>query len=159
MSLRERLLIRRLRERDESAFREMVDEYSNRVFSLTLRMLGDREEAEDLAQEVFLRTFKALPSFDPEGPAKLSTWIYRVATRLCIDELRRRRPSSVREELELLAHARSDSMPAARPTPPIDRTRGGETPGPRGPRGRGPTTSGSWGLLRSEADAGSGIHQ
>jgi RNA polymerase sigma-70 factor (ECF subfamily) len=50
VSLRELLLVRRLRDRDERAFRELVETYQDRVFSLLLRMIGRREEAEDLAQ-------------------------------------------------------------------------------------------------------------
>lgn len=51
--------------------------------------MGRREEVEDLAQETFLRVHQALPGFDPAGPAKLSTWILTIATRLAIDLLRR----------------------------------------------------------------------
>ena len=91
---------------DARASRALLRCYQARVYALISRVLRGRERSvvDDLAQEVFLRTFKVLPSFDPDGPAKLSTWIYRVATRLCIDEMRRRRPSLVGEELELLAH-------------------------------------------------------
>ncbi len=71
-------LVRRLRRRDEAAFAELVGAYQNRVFSLVYRMLGDRAEAEDLAQEVFVTVFKSIDRF--RGDAKLSTWIYRIAT-------------------------------------------------------------------------------
>ncbi|MBT8492121.1 MAG: sigma-70 family RNA polymerase sigma factor [Deltaproteobacteria bacterium] len=86
MSVRERLLIRRLRERDERAFREMVDEYSDRVFGLTLRMLGNREEAEDVAQEVFITVFKSIDSF--RGDSKFSTWLYRIAANHCKNRIK-----------------------------------------------------------------------
>jgi len=86
MSVRERLLIRRLRERDERAFREMVDEYRDRVFSLTLRMLGNREEAEDLAQEVFITVFKSIDSF--RGDSKFSTWLYRITANHCKNRIK-----------------------------------------------------------------------
>ncbi len=81
MSLRERLLVRRLRARDERAFRELVEGYQDRVFSLILRMIGSRAEAEDLAQEVFVTVFKSIDQF--RGDAKLSTWLYRVAVNHC----------------------------------------------------------------------------
>jgi RNA polymerase sigma-70 factor (ECF subfamily) len=81
VSLRERLLVRRLRDRDERAFRELVETYQDRVFSLVLRMIGRREEAEDLAQEVFVTVFKSIEQF--RGDAKLSTWLYRVAVNHC----------------------------------------------------------------------------
>ena len=63
MSLGERLFLRRLRERDERAFREMVEKHQDRVFNLIYRMIGGREEAEDLAQEVFVTVFKSIDQF------------------------------------------------------------------------------------------------
>ena len=86
MSLRERLLIRRLRERDEKAFREVVEMYGDRVFNLTYRMLGNREEAEDLAQEVFIAVFKYIDNF--RGDAKFSTWLYRITANHCKNRIK-----------------------------------------------------------------------
>lgn len=77
MSDFERALLRRLRERDERAFRELLELYRDRVFNVTFRMLGDRAEAEDIAQEVFIAVFKTIDTFREES--KLSTWLYRVA--------------------------------------------------------------------------------
>jgi RNA polymerase sigma-70 factor, ECF subfamily len=73
--------IARLVARDEGAFNELVITYERRVFALVFRMLGRRDEAEDLAQEVFVQVFKAIDSF--RGDSKLSTWIYRIAVNLC----------------------------------------------------------------------------
>jgi RNA polymerase sigma-70 factor (ECF subfamily) len=67
--------------RDEGAFNELVVTYQRRVFALVFRMLGRRDEAEDLAQEVFVQVFKAIDQF--RGDSKLSTWIYRIAVNLC----------------------------------------------------------------------------
>ncbi len=72
--------IERLRARDERAFNELVKTYERRVFALLLRMLGRAEEAEDLAQEVFVQVFKSIGGF--RGDAKLSTWIFRIAINL-----------------------------------------------------------------------------
>ncbi len=77
MSLAERLLIGRLKERDPSAFDEIVRRYGDKVFSLIYRMLGNRQEAEDVAQEVFITVFKTVDSF--RGEAKFSTWLLRIA--------------------------------------------------------------------------------
>jgi RNA polymerase sigma-70 factor (ECF subfamily) len=77
MSVAERLLLARLRERDEQAFREIVRQYEDKVFSLIYRMLGNRPEAEDVAQEVFVTVFKSIESF--RGEAKFSTWLLRIA--------------------------------------------------------------------------------
>lgn len=71
-------LVRRLRRRDEAAFTEMVVAYQSRVFAIVYRILGDRAEAEDVAQEVFVTVFKAIDSF--RGDAQFSTWLFRIAT-------------------------------------------------------------------------------
>ncbi|MBW2733993.1 MAG: sigma-70 family RNA polymerase sigma factor [Deltaproteobacteria bacterium] len=81
MSPRERRLIRRLKQRDERAFREMVLTYQQQVYSIVLRMLGNEQEAEDLAQEVFVTVFKSIENF--RGDSKLGTWIYRIAINHC----------------------------------------------------------------------------
>ncbi len=86
MSLKERMLLGRLRERDESAFRELVAEHRERVFNVTVRMLGNRAEAEDVAQEVFISVFKTIDTFREDS--KLSTWLYRVAVNHCKNRIK-----------------------------------------------------------------------
>lgn len=81
MDSRERRLVRRLKQRDEGAFREMVQTYQSDVFTLVFRMLGNYEEAEDLAQEVFVTVFKSVDGF--RGDSKFSTWLYRIAVNTC----------------------------------------------------------------------------
>lgn len=71
----------RLVARDERAFNDLVHLYERRVFAVVFRMLGSREEAEDLAQEVFVQIFKSIDGF--RGDSKLSTWIYRVSINMC----------------------------------------------------------------------------
>src|SRR6188474_1391338 len=96
----ERKFIERLAQRDERAFNELVELYEARVFRLLLRMLGRRDEAEDMAQEVFVQVFKAVGTF--RGDSKLSTWIYRIAVNLCKNRLKylTRRKSEVQVEYE-----------------------------------------------------------
>jgi RNA polymerase sigma-70 factor (ECF subfamily) len=77
MSLAERLLIARLRDRDEQAFSEIFKRFGDKVFSLVYRMLGNRHEAEDVTQEVFVTVFKTIDGF--RGEAKFSTWLLRIA--------------------------------------------------------------------------------
>ena len=77
----ERKFVARLQRHDERAFNELVEAYSPRVYRLVARMLGRREDAEDMAQEVFVQVFKGISQF--RGDAKLGTWIYRVAINLC----------------------------------------------------------------------------
>lgn len=73
--------VARLVARDETAFNELVVTYERRVFALVFRMIGRKDEAEDLAQEVFVQVFKAIDQF--RGDSKLSTWVYRIAVNLC----------------------------------------------------------------------------
>lgn len=77
MSIAERLLVARLRERDEDAFSEVVQDYGARVYNLVLRLLGNPAEAEDVAQEVFVTVFKSIETF--RGESRFSTWLLRIA--------------------------------------------------------------------------------
>jgi RNA polymerase sigma-70 factor (ECF subfamily) len=82
----ERLLIARLKERDEGAFREIVSRHGDKVFSLVYRMIGNRAEAEELAQEVFITVFKTVHTFRAE--AKFSTWLLRIAANHCKNRIK-----------------------------------------------------------------------
>jgi len=90
------LTLARAQRGDERARRALVERYQRPVFALLSRMLHGRAGpvVEDLAQETFLKVFRALPGFDRRGPARLSTWILTIAGRLAIDELRKKRPPS-----------------------------------------------------------------
>lgn len=123
MSRRERLLIRKLRERDEKAFREIVEEHGDRIYNLTYRMLGNREEAEDVSQEVFITVFKSIDSF--RGDSKLSTWLYRIAVNHCknrIKYLARRHDRDQSEyEEELMREHAAGAATAPNPAPRPDK--------------------------------------
>ena len=80
-------LVLRAKQGDQAAFEQLVADNQNKVYSLCVRLTGDREEGADLAQEAFLRAWQALPSF--QGESSFSTWVYRLATNVCIDFLRR----------------------------------------------------------------------
>ena len=75
---------------EAQAARELTARLGPRVFSVALRVLGDRDEAEDVAQEAMLRLWRMAPEWQP-GQAKVSTWLYRVVMNLCIDLKRRQR--------------------------------------------------------------------
>lgn len=75
----------RLRAGDAPAFEDLVMTYQHRVFGVALRMLGNRAEAEEVAQEAFVRAHRALGEF--RGDAKLSTWLYAITSRLCLNRL------------------------------------------------------------------------
>ncbi|HEY3447730.1 MAG TPA: sigma-70 family RNA polymerase sigma factor [Myxococcales bacterium] len=83
---RERMLLRRLRHGEERAFAELVKANQDRVFDLVFRMIGDREEALDLSQEVFVAVHAAVGRF--RGESRLSTWIFRVAKNHCLNRLK-----------------------------------------------------------------------
>jgi RNA polymerase sigma-70 factor (ECF subfamily) len=77
---------------EPAAFRAFVVRYERLVFALLGRMVGRGPHVEDLAQETFLRAFRAFATFHPDGPAKVTTWLLTIATRLAIDERRKRAP-------------------------------------------------------------------
>jgi RNA polymerase sigma-70 factor (ECF subfamily) len=78
-------LLARLRAGDPRAFEDLVIAYQHRIFGVALRMLRSRAEAEDVAQETFLRAHRALGEF--RGEARLGTWLYAIASRLCLNRL------------------------------------------------------------------------
>jgi RNA polymerase sigma-70 factor (ECF subfamily) len=100
MSDLERSLLRRLRDRDERAFRELVQAHRDRVYNITFRMLGNRAEAEDVAQEVFIAVFKNIDDFREQS--KFSTWLYRIAVNHCKNRIKylARRHDRDRDELD-----------------------------------------------------------
>ena len=102
----EAALIQRCTAGEESACAELVASHERMVFQLALHLLGDRDEALDLSQEVFLRVFRTLPSF--RGQSALKTWIYRIAINQARNRQRwwrrRRAPDQVQLEQHVLDH-------------------------------------------------------
>jgi len=82
---------------DEDRFGELVNRYRTRLHSHVTKMIGNREDALDLTQEIFLKVFQALPRFNPEY--RFSTWLFRIAANAAIDHLRRKRPKTVPLEI------------------------------------------------------------
>jgi RNA polymerase sigma-70 factor (ECF subfamily) len=76
---------------DDEAFRVLVERESANVIGLCRRMLGDPYEAEDVAQEAFLRAYRALPTYRGDGP--FGAWVWRIAMRLAVARLKRRSPA------------------------------------------------------------------
>ena len=81
-------LIKRAAAGDERAFEALVNEYSRLVFSVTRRLCKNEADAEDAAQEVFLKFYRSLSAY--RGEAALSSYLYRIATNVCMDFMRRR---------------------------------------------------------------------
>ncbi len=82
----ERELITSLQRGEPTAFEALVLAHQHRVFSIALRMLGNRGDAEEVAQEVFLRVHRSIRKF--RGESRLSTWLYAITSRLCLSRLK-----------------------------------------------------------------------
>lgn len=82
--------IKQLKKGDQNAFAEIVELFKDKVYQLCYRMVGNAHDAEDIAQEAFIRAYVNINSYDTNR--KFSTWLYRIATNLSIDRLRKRKP-------------------------------------------------------------------
>ena len=87
------LLLRRACKGDVQAFEELMQSHESRIYAIALRMMGNREDAQDCAQEAMVRIYRAMGSF--KGQSALATWIYRITMNTCLDELRRRKARKV----------------------------------------------------------------
>lgn len=87
--MHEQELISRLRTGDEQAFKYLVDNYQDRVYNTVIGIVQNSQDAEDVAQEVFIQVFRSIHAF--KGESQLSTWIYRIATTRSLDLLRSRK--------------------------------------------------------------------
>ena len=85
--------VQRASEGDPEAFRELVERYGDRIFSLLTGITGNRLDAEELTSDVFLKAFTHLDRF--RGECRFSTWLYRIAYNTAISHTRRRRPRTV----------------------------------------------------------------
>ncbi|MBN8785359.1 MAG: RNA polymerase subunit sigma-70 [Sphingobacteriales bacterium SCN 48-20] len=85
----ERLLVERLKEGDESAFRIIVDTWQNMVYNTVLGIVQQAEDAEDITQDVFVQVYQSIHSF--KGDAKFSTWLYRIAVTKSLDHERKKK--------------------------------------------------------------------
>ncbi len=83
----DQIIINQIIEGDTNAFSVLVERYKDLVFTLALRMVKNREEAEEVSQDTFIKVFKSLSKF--KGDSKFSTWIYRVAYNTCLDRIKK----------------------------------------------------------------------
>lgn len=86
-------LVSRCLNGDSSAFEEIVSKYKKLVYSVVYKMIPDREEVNDISQEVFIRIYKSLDKYNPEY--KMSTWIVKITSNLCLDTLRKKKQDTV----------------------------------------------------------------
>lgn len=82
--------IKQVKSGDQNAYAEIVELYKDKVYRICYRMLGNPHEAEDIAQEAFIRAYININSYDINR--KFSTWLYRIATNLSIDRIRKKKP-------------------------------------------------------------------
>jgi len=78
-----------LQQRDKKAFAKLVNQNSNRIYRLALKMVGNEQDAEDVLQETFIKAYKSIEGF--EGRSKISTWLYRIAVNESLMLLRKRK--------------------------------------------------------------------
>lgn len=105
----------------ESAFRELIGRYERPVFSLIYRLVRDREKAEDLSQDTFIKVLNALDRYDPSY--KFSSWIFKIAHNTALDQLRRKEPETL--SIDGSPHARTSAEIEATTLTPAS---GDETP-------------------------------
>jgi RNA polymerase sigma-70 factor (ECF subfamily) len=117
----ERRLIERTLAGDDAAFGHLVEQHQAVVFNIAYRMLGNRQEAQDVAQETFWRAYRGLRGFDLNRP--LAPWLYRIATNLSLNRLRRNPPPALSLDAPLPGQP-EDAAPLPVPDPiagPSDR--------------------------------------
>ncbi|MFL5345222.1 MAG: RNA polymerase sigma factor [Hyalangium sp.] len=113
----ERVLLSRLRRGEPEAFEVLVREHQDRIFDFCVRMVGDREEANDLVQEIFVSVHQNVGKFREDS--KLSTWIFRISKNQCINRLKylKRRGRGRSDEYEEVGEGALSAAMGAPPTP------------------------------------------
>lgn len=115
------VLLARVLSGDRDAFNQIMRNHEDRVFSVCLRIMGEREQALDATQETFLTAFRKAAQF--KGNSALGTWIYRIAVNTCYDQLRkqkRRRTDPLADYHEPVDYAAEDAVEAAGLRPEIE---------------------------------------
>jgi RNA polymerase sigma-70 factor, ECF subfamily len=95
------ILVRAAQNGDVDAFEELVRRHQTSIYRVALRMLGSRADAQDVAQETFVRAWRALPRFRHDSA--ISTWLYRIVTRRALDKIASRRSTGTLDEVEVEA--------------------------------------------------------
>jgi RNA polymerase sigma-70 factor, ECF subfamily len=115
----DRQLIRRLQTGDEEAVRELADRYSHRIFQMALRHMKNREDAEEVTQDVLLKVYRKIDKF--RGDAALSSWIYRITFNTAMSRLRTHRAQRAAEvERDRVLAQQKEEAGAAAPRHPAD---------------------------------------
>ena len=107
----EKLLIKQAQNGDNAAFRRLFELWHTKIYRFAYRFFADEDEASEITQKTFIKTFQNVSSLD--DPGKFSPWIYRIANNLCLDELKRagrRKSTSLESWLEQTGGAESDTI-------------------------------------------------
>ena len=116
----EKNLIRRAKSGDQEAFGQLVLAHQNKIYTLCVHMVTDREEAADLAQEAFLKAWRSLSSFQEES--SFATWMHRLTTNVCLDYLRKQtRRQNIAPAISLDDEEAAWSEPADRSQDPQEK--------------------------------------
>ncbi len=113
----EAALVRRVQARDEMAFREVVERFQSKVFSIIYGILRNHNDAEDIAQQVFAKVYFSIRNFDFRS--SLLTWIYKITVNECYDYLRKRRVRKLVYESDF---SQEDAQRMEAAGPAVDRT-------------------------------------
>jgi RNA polymerase sigma-70 factor (ECF subfamily) len=105
----ENYLIRQFRNGDPSQFEWIVLKYQDRIYNLCRYLLGNPQDAEDAAQDVFIKAYRKLKDFRPES--SLYTWLYRIGVNTCLDHKRKFRPEPLKDQ------SSAEYLPSAEPSP------------------------------------------
>ena len=103
------LLIHRFKNGDGSVFGELVRKYQDKIYNLCRYMLQDMHDAEDAAQDTFIKAYRNLGAFKPD--ASFYTWLYRIAVNACLDYKKKARPEQIDDEYALDRLASTDASP------------------------------------------------
>jgi RNA polymerase sigma-70 factor (ECF subfamily) len=93
MGQNEQILLEKAKAGDVAAFEELIEGYQKKIFNLAYRILGNYEDAGDMAQEALIRVFRSIANFKEQS--SFSTWVYRITTNVCLDEIRKKKNKKV----------------------------------------------------------------
>ena len=102
-------LIAKAQQGDQAAFKELVHMHLANVLALSFKFLGNKSQAEDVAQEVMLSLWQNVEKYDPTR-AKFSTWVYRITANKCLDHLRKKTPDQLPEDYDAATEADQDKL-------------------------------------------------
>ena len=94
--------VKAIQDGDSQEFSKLVETYKNLVFTVAIRMLKNTEEAEEVAQDTFIKVFKSIKNF--KGDSKFSTWIYRITYNTCLDKLKKTKKAQMISSLDTITN-------------------------------------------------------